>query len=418
MTAATIEKTLLTRKDWEVVKLGDVCEILTGGTPNTNYAEYWDGNINWLASGDIHQGEILESSRTITEKGLLNSNAKLLPLNSILIALNGQGKTRGTVGILRVPATCNQSLAAISPKLKYIESIKNEFILLNLKFRYQEIRNLTGDDQRSGLNLKILANIKIPLPPLTIQKEIADYLQFRLTCVEEAKQAVKAELEAVKSLKQAYLREVFSSEQSKVWGKVKLGEVLTFIGSGVTPLGGHSVYTDSGILFIRSQNVLWGKSDFSDAVFVSEETHKNMQRSVVKKGDVLLNITGASIGRCTLYNEDYEANVNQHVTILRTRPIEMVPIFLMYTVISPLVQDQILTMQAGGTRQALNYEQIKNIIIPLPPLAVQKEIADYLQTKFTTVETLVLALTEKKKAIDDLPQAFLREVFSIADDAG
>lgn len=120
---------------------------------------------------------------------------------------------------------------------------------------------------------------------------------------------------------------------------MELGEVLDFVGSGATPLGGKDNYLNDGILFIRSQNVLWGECDFSDAVFISEETHKSMNRSRVYKNDVLLNITGASIGRSAIYEEDREANVNQHVSILRPKP-GISPGFLMRCLLSTQLQDQ------------------------------------------------------------------------------
>lgn len=159
---------------------------------------------------------------------------------------------------------------------------------------------------------------------------------------------------------------------------VELGEVLSFVGSGVTPLGGKDVYKNSGILFIRSQNVLWGNPDFSDAVFIDEITHKEMKRSKVQKNDVLLNITGASIGRCCIFQEEFEANVNQHVTILRTNK-NVLPNFLMHCLISKPVQDQIWSIQSGGTRQALNYQQIKILQIPLPSPSIQQEIVNGIQ---------------------------------------
>jgi restriction endonuclease S subunit len=101
--------------DWPMVELGEKCSFMTGGTPTSIKKEYYEnGTIPWLVSGDIHKGEIFDCDGQITEKGLNNSNAKYLPKDSVLIALNGQGKTRGTVAMLRMEkATCNQSLVSI-----------------------------------------------------------------------------------------------------------------------------------------------------------------------------------------------------------------------------------------------------------------------------------------------------------------
>ena len=103
------------KNGWQTKKIGEVCRLMTGGTPSRTKPQYFGGDIKWLVSGDIHQGEIFDCEGRITEAGMKNSNAKPLPVNSVLIALNGQGKTRGTVALLRTPATCNQSLVSIYP---------------------------------------------------------------------------------------------------------------------------------------------------------------------------------------------------------------------------------------------------------------------------------------------------------------
>ena len=126
------------------------CEFLTGGTPKSTIKEYYGGNIKWLVSGDIHKGEIFDCEGRITESGLSDSNTKYLPINSVLIALNGQGKTRGTVALLRTKATCNQSIVSINPKN---ENLISEYLYFILKSKYQQIRGITGDNERSGLNI-------------------------------------------------------------------------------------------------------------------------------------------------------------------------------------------------------------------------------------------------------------------------
>ncbi|HLA81352.1 MAG TPA: N-6 DNA methylase, partial [Thermoleophilia bacterium] len=165
------------RPDWPMVKLGDTCSFMTGGTPASSVKEYYeDGTIPWLVSGDIHKGVIYACDGRITEQGVLNSNAKCLPKDSVLIALNGQGKTRGTVALLRMDnATCNQSLVSIKPTQN--SSLLSEFIYFHLQSVYQEIRNLTGDDQRSGLNISIVKSISIPLPPLETQLQIVAQIE-------------------------------------------------------------------------------------------------------------------------------------------------------------------------------------------------------------------------------------------------
>ncbi len=176
--------------DWEIKKIGTLCSLSTGGTPSsTNEQYYTNGNIRWLVSGDIHKGEIFDCEGRITEKALKESNTKYLPLNSVLIALNGQGKTRGTVALLRCEATCNQSLVAINSNNKDI--LLPEFLYYQLKSKYQQIRNITGENQRSGLNMPIIRDIEITLPPITTQQEIVSQIEKEQALVNANKELIE-----------------------------------------------------------------------------------------------------------------------------------------------------------------------------------------------------------------------------------
>ena len=155
---------------WQWVRVGQICDLQTGATPSTQRPEYWGGEISWLVSGDVNRREIFECEGRITEAGLANSNCKILPKNSVLIALNGQGKTRATVALLRIPAACNQSLVAMVPFDAQI--VMPEYLFLSLRYRYFEIRDITGQDQRRGLNMGLVSELSVPLAPFSEQKRI------------------------------------------------------------------------------------------------------------------------------------------------------------------------------------------------------------------------------------------------------
>lgn len=176
---------------WKRVKIGDVCSLMTGGTPKSTEESYYkNGTIKWLVSGDIHKAIIKDCDNYITEEAMNNSNAKILPKNSVLIALNGQGKTRGTVALLETEATCNQSIVSINPIDKE-KSLISEFLYYQLKFKYEEIRAITGDTHRSGLNMPIIRNIEIILPPVDVQKEIVKELDAYQEVINGAKKVVE-----------------------------------------------------------------------------------------------------------------------------------------------------------------------------------------------------------------------------------
>ena len=255
-------------------------------------------------------------------------------------------------------------------KLSNEDKIDTKYLYRILK--NAELAKLSEQAGVPGLNRNDAYEFQIPLPPLEVQRNIVAEIESYQKIIDGARQVVEN-----------YKPRISVNPK---WEVVELGSVLKFIGSGATPLGGKAVYKNKGVMFIRSQNVLWGISDYSDAVFIEGKTHDEMKRSQVKKNDVLLNITGASIGRCSIFEENYEANVNQHVTILRTKE-EILPKYLMNVILSANVQSQIWTIQSGGTRQALNYEQIKELHISLPSLSEQTAIIQRIEEEKILVNT-------------------------------
>jgi type I restriction enzyme S subunit len=161
-------------KKFPIKKIENVAKVDMGGTPSTKIRKYYqNGTIFWMKSGDIKGDYITEVPNKITEEGLKNSNAKLYTVGDVVIALNGQGKTRGTTSILAVLTSSNQSVASISPN----DELTSEYLHYNLKYRYQEIRNITGDKERSGLNLSIIRSMKIIVPPIQLQKKFSKIIK-------------------------------------------------------------------------------------------------------------------------------------------------------------------------------------------------------------------------------------------------
>jgi len=160
------------------------------------------------------------------------------------------------------------------------------------------------------------------------------------------------------------------------WQWVKVGNLTQKLGSGSTPKGGKQVYVSSGIKFIRSQNVRNNGLLLEDVAYISPDIHQKMNNTVVQPGDVLLNITGASIGRSALVPTDFdEANVSQHVAIVRPIMLEMNQWIHLY-LISPMTFRNIMDVQVGISREGLSMIRLKEFLIPLPPLAEQKRIVE------------------------------------------
>jgi len=193
------------------------------------------------------------------------------------------------------------------------------------------------------------------------------------------------------------------------WALQELGPKTTKVGSGITPTGGEKVYKKRGRPFIRSQNVGWSELLLDDVAYIDEETHGSFVATELRVDDVLLNITGASIGRSAIADSRIAGgNVNQHVCIIRVKPGELHPVLLNQYLVSHDGQKQIDSFQAGGNRQGLNFAQIRSLGIPLPPtLDEQQKIADCL----SSLDELIAAERRKWKSLQTYKKGLMQHLF-------
>lgn len=260
-------------------------------------------------------------------------------------------------------------------------------------------------------------NMKLPCPSLDEQTAIASYLDAQCAKIDEIIAQAKASIEDYKQWKASIIYEAVTKgldpnvemkdsgvewigKVPKEWKAIPLKVCTSKIGSGKTPQGGAETYQDNGVLFLRSQNVYNTGLELDGVYYISDEIDSTMKNSRVRYNDVLLNITGGSIGRCCLFDlPDTAANVNQHVCIIRTKPEILLPQFLRYfwnSAAGPMVIDQ---YQTGSNRQGLNFEQIGATHIPLCSIAEQRQIVAMLDQKCAVIDQL---MAEKQSLIDDL----------------
>ncbi len=162
-------ETGLVPASWEVRRLGDDHDIAGGGTPLRSVAAYWDrGTIPWVKTGEVNYSVIMGTSEHITQEGLDNSSARLLPPGTLLIAMFGQGVTRGRVAILGIEATCNQACAALRPRN---DRINTRFLYHVLTSKYQDLRQLAHGGQQQNLNIDIVRNFQVAVPSTTGEQE-------------------------------------------------------------------------------------------------------------------------------------------------------------------------------------------------------------------------------------------------------
>ncbi len=260
-------------------------------------------------------------------------------------------------------------------------------------------------------NWQDMKKISVPIPSYAEQGRIADFLDIECTRIDAVIEQTRASIEEYKKLKQSVITQAVTKgirparplkDSGIEWigdiasdyklAKIKVG--VTKVGSGKTPSGGAESYAEEGILFLRSQNVYDTGLVLDNPTYITDEIDEEMKNTRVQPEDVLLNITGGSIGRCCVFPTELErANVNQHVSIIRVVKSVFLPEYMHYYWLSKLGYMSIHLYQTGGNREGMTADAIKNSPIPLMPIKEQKEIVDYLDSKCLEMDSLI----EKKE---------------------
>jgi len=264
-------------------------------------------------------------------------------------------------------------------------------LLWNEKFRFLGERKMKGAAGQKRISTDFLKSHKIPLPPLNEQKRIAAIL--------DKADALRRKREQAIALTDDLLRSTFLDmfgdpiKNTKSWRMKFLGNITKKIGSGATPKGGKKAYKQSGISLIRSLNIHDNEFRYKDLAFISDEQAHKLKNVLVEKGDVLLNITGASVCRSTMVDKaSLPARVNQHVAIIRTNTEFLDPTFLLHLLISKQFKSRLLKMAGAGgaTREALTKEQLLQLEIICPPIEEQ--------IKFAVMAKFILNISENTKS--------------------
>lgn len=267
----------------------------------------------------------------------------------------------------------------------------------------------TTKASRNRFKEKFFLDFEVVLPSIDEQKRIAARIERLFVKIEKIRKHRAEVVEKANALFESSVEEIFKNLHSVE--KKELSKLTSKIGSGSTPKGGRASYPSSGVPFIRSMNVRMRKFQWGGIAFIYKATHEAMSGTKVKPDDVLLNITGASLGRVACAPPNLvEANVNQHVSIIR--PIETLdPRYLMYWLSQPSVQNLINEMQKGATRQALTKAQIELFEVPVPPLREQIHIVAYLNSLQEKVDKLEELQDETEKEIEELIPSILNNAF-------
>jgi len=275
---------------------------------------------------------------------------------------------------------------------------------------WYQISGMSTGATLPGVNASKLGSLEIPLPPLDDQKRIAAILDKADTIRRKRQQAIQ--------LADDFLRSVFLDmfgdpvTNPKGWEVKSLKELTNKLGSGSTPRGGKEAYLEEGISLIRSLNVHDNKFLHKNLAFISDKQAEKLKNVIIEKGDLLLNITGASVCRASLVDNDIlPARVNQHVCIIRTKPDKILPTFLARLITSSSYKQKLMSIATAGgaTREALTKQQVESLDIIVPPFEVQEKFESIVGKVFQLLKSS--ELQSQKPLFNSLSQqAFAGEL--------
>lgn len=194
---------------WKWVTIGDLFEVFIGSTPKRNVSQYWNGTINWVSSGEIAFNNITATKEKITKLGLENTSCKVHPVGTVIIAMIGEGKTRGQAAILKIEASHNQNTAAIRVNNNIYRS---ELLYYYLVLKYEDNRKVGSGNNQKALNKERVKGIKIPLPPIEQQHLIIQEIESRLSVCDKVEETITTSLHQAETLRQSILKKAFEGK--------------------------------------------------------------------------------------------------------------------------------------------------------------------------------------------------------------
>lgn len=367
-------------KEWKIKTIGDIATVSSGGTPNRKEQAYWNGDIPWVTTAEVQFKTILDSAEKITKEGLTNSSAKLFPINTILMAMYGQGKTRGQVAKLGIKASTNQACAAIILSSDYCVDYYYQFLI----YQYENIRNMSNSGSQENLSGSIVKSIPVLVPPYFEQEKIAQIL----STWDQAISTTEKMLQNSQQQKKALMQQLLTGKKrlldengvkfSDEWQRIELGLLLDY--QQPTPyLVESTAYSDSyeTPVLTAGKTFILGYTNESSGIYQD-------QLPVIIFDDFTTD--------SKYVNFPFKAKSSAMKILTAKKGVSIKFVFEAM---------QMLQFTVGG-HQRHWISIFSNLVIPLPNKKEQQQIAEVLSLADQEIETLqkkLDCLQQEKKAL-------------------
>ncbi|MCS5699998.1 restriction endonuclease subunit S [Cyanobium sp. FGCU-52] len=396
-------------EDWEVKTLGEIAHVTSGGTPSRNRPEYWNGEIPWATTSEVNWTTISETSEGITKEGLANSAAKLFPPGTILLALYGQGKTRGKVGILGIEAASNQACAAIILH----HGISRDYIFHLLVSQYEQIRRLSNTGNQENLNSSLVRSIQVSLPSSAEQASIAAALDD----IDDLLNGISEVIAKRQNMKQAAMQELLTGKRrlpgfEGEWETIRLGNHVKYLKNGTNSRA--ELRADGRVKYLHYGDIHASSRSFaSPHDLPSLPVAKAAGLDRLKDGDLIFadaseDITGVSKSVEIYDSRESEVVSGLHTIAARFEKSVLADGFKGFLQYVPSFSEHLRRLAAGTKVYATNRAHISSAEVQMPPVSEQKAIASVL----SEMDAELAALETRRDKTRALKQAMMQELLT------
>lgn len=400
-------------EEYKKYKLGELVEnVVAGATPKTSVDDYWNGgDIPWLSSGEVHKKFIYFTDKFITSEGYNNSSTKIVPTNSVLIALAGQGKTRGTVAINKIELCTNQSIASIIPN----EMLNYKYLFYYLESKYEYLRALSSSDGgRGGLNLKLIRSIPIQVPSIKEQENISNFINEIDKKILLLEQKHKLYDDFKKYLMQQIFTQKLRFDFNDEW-RIRILNEITFYQEG--PGVRNYQYTKEGVKLLNVGNFVNNalELDNTDKYISNEEAYGKYKHFLVDEGDLLIACSGI---KAEYFDEKIAFAENKHLPLcmntstMRFKSLDENTLnlrYLKYYFQTQSFKKQVFQVMTGSAQFNFGPTHLKYFKIPIPCLDEQIKIYQM----FESIDIKILNIYREIMKVKEFKKGLLQQMFIV-----
>ncbi|EDX72675.1 Type I restriction modification DNA specificity domain protein [Coleofasciculus chthonoplastes PCC 7420] len=407
-------------KLWQWKKLSELANTTSGGTPRRNHLEYFQGNINWFKSGELKDAEIFDSEEKITVEAIKESNAKIFPKGTLLIAM--YGATVGKLGLLGVEAATNQAICAIFPKKQFgLPLLNNWFLFYYFKYIRHQLINRSFGAAQPNISQTLIKETYIPIPfpkdiilSLDVQNRIVSRIESLLGELKGDHQLLDKMRRDTSRVMEATLTELINEIDKKYPDSPTIGELLSskyikILGGG-TPSTENEEYWGGSIPWTSPRDMKRWYIDTTQK-YISQTALQDKKLNIVPEGSVLIVVRGMILAHTLPVGvTKNEVTINQDMKALVPEK-NLLSEYLGYILRAraPFILQQVETA-AHGTRR-LKTDTLKKVVIPIVSISEQRSIIEYLNFFQTKVHEMKNIMQQDAQLLERLEQSILEKAF-------